>query len=608
MSRKESDTPNLPWFGIPKLFPYLKKYRKTIFFMVLLGLFASIADSVMPLFTRYAIDHFIGLLTLDTLGIFIALYIMVSLLKSLADFISLTMAGKIEMSVNRDLRNASFSHLQTLSFSYFNQNSVGYIHARVMSDTGKIGELVAWRMMDFVWNASYMIAVLVVMFQLNAGLAGLFLIIIPCAVFLIMYFGKKYMAENRIIREINSRITGGFNEGITGIRSIKTMAIEDVMEEDFYKETLNMKKTSVHAAHYNSLLQTTMSGVGSFALALVLWKGGVLSREAAMEIGTLSVFISYAVGLMEPIEMLVETIAGVISIQANIERFTKLMETESEIFDRPDVIEVYGDAWHPKKENWEELHGDVEFDDVSFRYPDGKELVLDHFSLKIPQGTTAAIVGETGAGKTTLVNLVCRFYEPTEGRVLIDGRDARDRSLLWLHSNIGYVLQTPHLFSGTIRENLRYGKEDATDEEIMAALKLVNADGIVARMDKGLDSAVGEGGSQLSTGEKQLLSFARALLADPRILVLDEATSSVDTMTEKEIQNAISTVVKGRTSFVIAHRLSTVTDADIILVVRDGKIVEQGKHQELMRAKGYYHSLYTRQFEESVLENVKNAG
>ncbi|MBR2769545.1 MAG: ABC transporter ATP-binding protein [Solobacterium sp.] len=608
MSRKESDTPNLPWFGIPKLFPYLKKYRKTIFFMVLLGLFASIADSVMPLFTRYAIDHFIGLLTLDTLGIFIALYIVVSLLKSLADFISLTMAGRIEMSVNRDLRNASFSHLQTLSFSYFNQNSVGYIHARVMSDTGKIGELVAWRMMDFVWNASYMIAVLVVMFQLNAGLAGLFLIIIPCAVFLIMYFGKKYMTENRIIREINSRITGGFNEGITGIRSIKTMAIEDVMEEDFYKETQNMKKTSVHAAHYNSLLQTTMSGVGSFALALVLWKGGVLSREAAMEIGTLSVFISYAVGLMEPIEMLVETIAGVISIQANIERFTKLMETESEIFDRPDVIEVYGDAWHPKKENWEELHGDVEFDDVSFRYPDGKELVLDHFSLKIPQGTTAAIVGETGAGKTTLVNLVCRFYEPTEGRVLIDGRDARDRSLLWLHSNIGYVLQTPHLFSGTIRENLRYGKEDASDEEIMAALKLVNAEGIVARMDKGLDSAVGEGGSQLSTGEKQLLSFARALLADPRILVLDEATSSVDTMTEKEIQNAISTVVKGRTSFVIAHRLSTVTDADIILVVRDGKIVEQGKHQELMRAKGYYHSLYTRQFEESVLENVKNAG
>ena len=518
MSMKKEEHPNLPWFGIPKLFPYIGKYRNTIFMMILLGIITSAADSAMPLFTRYAIDHYIGEMTLDTLGIFVALYIFVSVFKSVTDFITLTMAGKIEMSVNRDLRNASFSHLQTLSFSYFNQNSVGYIHARVMSDTGKIGELVAWRMMDFVWNASYMIAVVIVMFQLNAGLAGMFLLIIPCAVFLITYFGRKYMAENRVIREINSRITGGFNEGITGIRSIKTMAIEEVMEGDFQKETRNMKKTSVHAAHYNSMLQTTMSAAGSFALALVLWKGGILSREAAMEIGTLSVFISYAVGLMEPIEMLVETIAGVISIQANIERFTKLMETESETRDTPEVIEKYGDSYHPKKENWEELFGDVEFDDVSFRYPDGKELVLDHFSLKVPQGTTAAIVGETGAGKTTLVNLVCRFYEPTQGKILIDGRDVRERSLLWLHSNIGYVLQTPHLFSGTIRDNLRYGRENASDEEIMEALRLVNAQGIVERMENGLDSEVGEGGGQLSTGEKQLLSFARALLADPKFL------------------------------------------------------------------------------------------
>ena len=605
MSENTKDIRSLPWFGIPKIWPYVRKYRKMIAGMVILGLFASIADSIMPLFTRYAIDHFIGEGTLDTMGVFIGLYILVSVLKSVTDYISLIMAGRVEMSVNRDLRNASFSHLQTLSFSYFNQNSVGYIHARVMSDTGKIGELTAWRLMDFVWNVSYMIAVLAVMFRLNAGLAGMFLIIIPCAMVLITWFGRKYMAENRIIREINSRITGCFNEGITGIRSIRTMAIEGIMEADFRKETSHMKKTSVHAAHYSSLLQTTMSGVGSFALALVLWKGGILSKEAAMEIGTLSVFISYAVGLMEPIEMLVETIAGVISIQANIERFTKLMETESELADRPEVIEKYGDTYHPKKENWEPLQGDVEFEDVSFRYPAGKELVLDHFSLKIPSGTTAAIVGETGAGKTTLVNLVCRFYEPVSGRVLIDGRDAKDRSLLWLHSNIGYVLQTPHLFSGTIRDNLRYGKEDASDEEIMKVLRLVNAEGILCKMDKGLDSEVGEGGAQLSTGEKQLLSFARALLADPRILVLDEATSSVDTVSEKLIQNAVSAAVKGRTSFVIAHRLSTITDADIILVVKDGRIVEQGKHRELMRKRGYYRSLYTRQFEEAAADTLR---
>ena len=266
--------------------------------------------------------------------------------------------------------------------------------------------------------------------------------------------------------------------------------------------------------------------------------------------------------------------------------------------DTPEVIDKYGDTFHPKKENWEPLYGDVEFKDVTFHYPDGDETILSHFNLKIPQGKNIAIVGETGAGKSTLVNLVCRFYEPTEGQVLIDGRDARERSQLWLHSNIGYVLQTPHLFSGTVRENLRYGRPDATDDEIMEALRLVSAADVVKKMEKGLDTDVGEGGELLSTGEKQLLSFARAILADPRILVLDEATSSIDTVTEKAIQNAISVVIRNRTSLVIAHRLSTIVNADLILVVQDGKIVEQGTHKELLSRKGSYHKLYMRQYEE----------
>ena len=293
------------------------------------------------------------------------------------------------------------------------------------------------------------------------------------------------------------------------------------------------------------------------------------------------------------------------------------------------MIARYGDSFHPKYENWEEFGGDIEFRDVTFRYPDGEENVLEHFNLCVPHGQNIAIVGETGAGKSTLVNLVCRFYEPTQGAVLIDGRDVRERSLLWLHSHLGYVLQTPHLFSGTVRDNLRYGKPDATDDEIIRALEMVSAGEVVARMGaaekkeettfdqteiktdiktdiitqirKGLDSNVGEGGSRLSTGEKQLLSFARALLADPALLILDEATSSIDTLTEKAIQNAISVVIKGRTSFVIAHRLSTIVSADLILVVEDGKIVEKGKHEELMKMRGPYYSLYIRQYEESLM-------
>ena len=272
--------------------------------------------------------------------------------------------------------------------------------------------------------------------------------------------------------------------------------------------------------------------------------------------------------------------------------------------DTPEVIAKYGDTFHPKRENWEALNGEIEFRDVTFRYPDGEENVLEHFDLTVPQGSMVAIVGETGAGKSTLVNLVCRFYEPTQGQVLIDRRDARERSQLWLHSHIGYVLQTPHLFSGTVLENLRYGNPNATMEEIEAAVCRVSADKVIARMEHGYDSEVGEGGDLLSTGEKQLLSFARALLADPRILVLDEATSSVDTLTEKAIQDAISTVTHGRTSFVIAHRLSTIRDADVILVMRDGKVVERGTHHALLEQKGYYYRLYTQQFMQETSEEA----
>ncbi len=595
---------SLPWFGIPKIIPYAKPYFKTLIFMIVLGIISSLIDSVYPLFNRYAINHFIAEGTLDTLPLFIVSYLAVLIFQTIDNFVTTYYCGKIEMGVDRDLRNASFNHLQTLSFSYFNQNNVGYIHARVMSDTGRIGELVAWRMMDIVWNGSYIISVLAVMLSINARLAMYVLILVPIAVAIISYFQKHLVTLNRRIREINSTITGNFNEGITGARTIKTLVVEDTINRDFEEDTEDMRKTSVHAMHYSALFTAAVTMMSSMALAMVLWQGGIITIEGVIEIGTLSVFMSYALNVLEPIQMIIGTISALISIQVNIERFTRLMNTESDVADAPEVVEKYGDAFHPKKENWEELHGDVEFRDVSFKYPDGNEMVLEHFNLNVPHGTNVAIVGETGAGKSTLVNLVCRFYEPTEGQVLIDGRDARERSQLWLHSNIGYVLQTPHLFSGTVRENLRYGRPDASDEEIMRALKLVSADFVLDKMDNGLDSQVGEGGDLLSTGEKQLLSFARAILADPKILVLDEATSSIDTMTEKAIQDAIKVVIKGRTSFVIAHRLSTIVDADVILVVRDGKIVERGRHRELMKQKGYYYSLYTRQFEEMAADMV----
>lgn len=592
---------SLPFFGVGKVLPFLKKYRNTVIIMILCGLGGSVIDVGVPLFQRYSLNHFVVGNTLDTLPVFILIYVGVIIFTGIVNYISCALAMKVEVSINRDLRNAAFSHLQKLSFSYFNRNSVGYIHARIMSDTSRIGSLVSWSLMDSVWHLSYLLGAVAVMFAVNARLALLVVLILPLITVLFSLFQGKLIRVNRQVREINSKITGGFNEGITGAKTIKSLVIEETMEKSFTEDTLQMKEKSVKAARLRGLFAATMNFASSLALAIVLWRGGYI---AASEVGTFSMFMSYAQGMMEPVRWIIDSISDLITTQVNIERLSRLLETEPDVKDSREVIEKYGDAFEPKRENWEAIRGDIEFRDVSFKYPDGDEFILNHFNLKIPFGTNIAIVGETGAGKSTLVNLVCRFFEPTQGKVLIDGKDARERSQLWLHSAIGYVLQTPHLFSGTVRENLLYGNPNATEKDIERALKLVFADDVVAKLEKGLDSDVGEGGDMLSTGEKQLISFARAVLSDPKILVLDEATASVDTITEQKIQSAIDTIIKGRTSIVIAHRLSTVKNADLILVVKNGKIIEQGRHGELIKEKGHYYSLYTRQYEDEATSSI----
>ena len=592
---------SLPFFGIPRIVPYARKYSRTLATMVICGLIGTGMDIALPLFQRYALNHFIAGGTTDTLPLFIVIYVLAIVAAGCATFIACKGAMTTEVSMNRDLRNAAFNHLQTLSFSYFNQNSVGYIHSRVMSDTSRIGGLVSWTLMDCVWHTSYLIGAVAVMLVINVRLALMVTAILPLMVIFFSLFQRKLILANRQIRELNSRITGDFNEAITGAKTIKTLTIEDRMAKDFVADTQEYRNTSVRAARLRGGFSVTMHMASSLALAIVLWQGGLI---AASEVGTFSMFMSYAQGMMEPVRWIVDAISDIITTQVNIERLTRLLGTPSDVSDTPEVIEKYGDSFNPRRENWEPIRGDIAFEDVSFRYPDGDEYVLEHFSLEIPFGSNIAIVGETGAGKSTLVNLVCRFFEPTSGRVLIDGRDARERSQLWLHSAIGYVLQLPHLFSGTIRENLLYGNPNATDEEIAQALELVSADEVVARMEKGIDTDVGEGGDLLSTGEKQLISFARAILADPRILVLDEATASVDTLTEQKIQSAIDTVIRGRTSIVIAHRLSIVRNADLILVVNDGKIVEQGTHRDLLAAKGPYYRLFTRQYEDEATKGI----
>lgn len=587
-----------------KMLPFFKPYKKYFAITIGLNLLLAGIDVLVPLFQSYAIDHFIAPDTLEGIGKFAGTYVAVIVLQTIFVYVSVRAATIIEMNVGKDLKWAQFEHLQTLSFSYYNTTPVGYIHARVMSDTLRIAGMTAWGLVDMFWAFVYVVSVFGIMFLLNWKLALIIMLIVPCIALLTVYFQNKILHWNRKVRKINSQITNAYNEGITGVRTSKSMVIEEDNQESFCEITKQMHRAALHSAKLNAVYIPTILLFSSVASAIVLARGGYMIQEELIQLGTLSVFISYAVVIFEPIQQLARLLADLISCQANIERVTDLLEQEPNVCDSPEVEEKYGDMFHPKKENWEEIKGDIVFEDVSFRYPDGKEYVLEHFNLHVPAGTNVAIVGETGAGKSTLVNLLGRFFEPTQGRILIDGKDYRLRSQLWLHSQIGYVLQNPHLFSGTLYDNIRYGRLDATDEEIREAARQVSADTVAEKLEKGYESDVGESGGRLSTGEKQLISFARAILANPRIFVLDEATSSIDTQTEQLIQKATEHLLKGHTSFVIAHRLSTIRKADVILVVKDGKIIEQGSHRELLDKKGYYYELYSKQFEEEAAMGI----
>lgn len=606
MNDKYRDTEQKP-FSLKiwaKMLPFLKQYRWRILFIVVMMLFNAAADISYPLFQGYAIDTFVIPQTTEGIGPFAISYFLLLTLQAISTLVFFRSALVVEMRLGRDLKRAVFNHLQELSFSYYNVTPVGTIVARTMSDTNKIGSMFAWSLVDIFWAAAFVLGSMVTMLFINWKLALPIIAIVPVIAVITVFFQRKILTVNRRVRRINADITRAYNEGITGAKTSKTLVIEEQNLKEFSEISEEMRISSVRATMLNALYIPLIVFFSSLAVCFVLVQGGYLNLQDALQIGTLSVFISYALNIFEPIQQLARIIANFISIQANIERVMDLLELEPKIKDTPEVIEKYGTSVAPKRENWEPIRGEITFEDVSFHYPDGNEEVLSHFNLHIPAGTTVAIVGETGAGKSTLVNLACRFFEPTGGRILIDGKDYRERSMLWLHSSIGYVLQTPHLFSGTVRENIRYGRLDATDEEVESAAKLVSAHDTILHMANGYDSDVGEGGDLLSTGEKQLISFARAVLANPRIFVLDEATASIDTHTEALIQHAISTLLENRTSFLIAHRLSTIRKADLILVVRHGKIVEQGSHEQLLASGGYYHDLYTRQFEQEAGETV----
>lgn len=582
-----------------KLFGYIKVYKKELIWLALVMIVVAGIDAIFPMLSKYAVDNFVVPETVVGLPRFGLIYGLLVLVQAINVGLFISLAGKIETGIAYDIRKLGFKRLQELSLSYYDSKAVGWLMARMTSDVRKLGETIAWGLVDLVWGVAMMVAIMGFMFSLNVKLALITLSVLPVLVLLSLYFQKKILKAYRAVRKINSKITGSFNEGIMGARTTKTLVREEENLSEFQELTRKMKHSSVRAAIFSALFLPLVLTLGSVGTALALWVGGDGVITGTVTYGTLVAFLSYTVRFFEPVREMARVFAELQSAQASAERVLSMIETEPEIKDLEEIIKVYGDQFAPEKENWPEIEGRITFRNVSFYYNEG-EMILKDFDLDIKAGETIALVGETGSGKSTIANLACRFYEPKEGKILIDGVDYRERSQLWLQSSIGYVLQSPHLFSESIRDNIAYAKLDASLIEIKRAAKLVNANKFIENLSDGYNTLVGESGDSLSTGQKQLISFARAILADPQIFVLDEATSSIDTEMEQVIQQAIDKLLEGRTNIIIAHRLSTVRSADRIICLRDGDIIESGTHQKLLSQRGYYYDLYTTQFREDL--------
>ncbi len=579
--------------------PYLWYFVLAIIFMV----FVAFVETRFPLLNRTAIDEFMENKTTDGIQKYLVIYGLFVLGMSFGVYMFIRLTSTIQQKVSYEIRKAGFNKLQQLSYSYYDKTAVGWIMSRMTSDINSVSHLISWAMIDTVWGLVFMTFAIVAMFTLNVKLALITLAILPFLIVLTYFFQKRILNASRKAKKASSKITGAFAEGIHGAVTTKTLAREEKNLNEFEDLTEDLYKSNVRTAMLSGVFFPLVGLLGAIATALVFWQGGneVIADEIGY--GTLIAFFTYVGMFFWPIQQIARIIAEFQIAQASAERIMSMIDEEADISDTFEVINQYGDFLNPKKENWEEVNGDIEFKNVDFYYKETEPILTD-FSLKVKKGEKIALVGETGAGKSTIVNLICRFYEPKAGTILIDGKDYKERSQLWLQSNLGYVLQSPHLFSGTIKDNIRYGKQDATDEEVEAAAKLVSADKFIDKLDKGFDTEVGESGAKLSTGEKQLISFARAIIGNPAIFILDEATSSIDTETETLIQNAIDTILTNRTSFIIAHRLSTVRNADKILVLEKGKIIESGNHTELMQQKGHYYELYVNQFKNEASDKL----
>jgi len=540
-------------------------------------------DSTGTFISKYMIDEGVIPRDFDKVRFYAVRMGLVYLVNSVSIFFFIFCAGRLGEWIQFELRKKLFDHLQNLSFSFFDKVSSGWLLSRITSDTRRIAELASWMFLDTIWGVFNITTALIFMAFINWKLSLVILAIIPILLFTALKFKTHLIKEYRNVRSINSEITTRYSESISGVRVVKALNKEKANLNRFGKITQRMFQASYRAAWLSALFLPMVQLITSLGVSAILWYGGWQLGNGDLTIGGLRAFIAYITFMLWPIQQLSHVFSEMQQSIASAERVYSLIDKQPDIQNKENAMQEAS------------FRGEIELKGVDFHYKEDQP-IFKNFNLKIRQGENIAIVGPTGGGKTTLVNLISRYYEPVKGSILFDGTDYRDYTQQALQGRIGVVLQTPHLFSGTLRDNILYGKLDATEEEMLEASRKACAHQMITSLPKGYDEEIGEEGTLLSLGQKQLISLARTILADPDIIIMDEATSSIDTLTERDIQEGMATLLQGRTSFIIAHRLSTIRDAHRILVIEGGRITEEGDHRKLLKDRGHYYQLYTSQF------------